>query len=109
MPSTFNTTEPLVTATAAPPAVMAVPLMAEMTRPLFSKVSLASTLITTAVSSAVVMVFATMSTTALIVRPTEPVVLEKAVAPPLTLASAVAPFVPLLWSQARIVSEAVPL
>ncbi|MNT76521.1 hypothetical protein D3C72_2155390 [compost metagenome] len=55
------------------------------------------------------MVFATMSTTALIVRPTEPVVLEKAVAPPLTLASAVAPFVPLLWSQARIVSEAVPL
>ncbi|MNV66074.1 hypothetical protein D3C71_1588090 [compost metagenome] len=76
LPSRFNTTEPLATLTAGPPAVIAVPLMAVTTRPLFSNVSLLNTLITTAVSSAVVAVSATMSAMALTVMPTEPVAVE---------------------------------
>ncbi|CAB3667451.1 hypothetical protein LMG5911_03295 [Achromobacter spanius] len=109
VPSRFSTTEPLATLTAGPPAVIAVPLMAVTTRPLFSKVSLPSTLMITPVSSAVLAVSATMSTMALTVMPTEPVAVENAVVPPLVLASAVPPFVPLVWSQARMVSVAVPL
>ncbi|MNI50060.1 hypothetical protein D3C73_1047010 [compost metagenome] len=76
MPSTFNTTKPLATLTAGPPAVIAVPLMAVTARPLFSKVSLPSTLMTTAASSAVVVVLATMSPMAVTVMPTEPVAVE---------------------------------
>ncbi|MNI71708.1 hypothetical protein D3C85_78280 [compost metagenome] len=109
VPSAFSTTDPFATLTAGPPTVIPVPLMAVTTRPLFSNVSLPRTLIMTGASSAVVAVSATMSATALTVMPTEPVALEKAVMPPLTLASAVPPLVPLVWSQARIVSVAVPL
>ncbi|MNQ51503.1 hypothetical protein D3C85_654880 [compost metagenome] len=96
VPSAFNTTEPLATLTAGPPTVIAVPLMAVTARPLFSNVSLPSTLMMTAVSSAVVAVFATISAMGLTMMLTEPVALEKAVMPPLTLASAVPPLVPLV-------------
>jgi hypothetical protein len=64
-PEALRLTLPLGTATAAPPAVMAVPFTAVMLRPAFSKESLASTLMVTGVSSLVVAVSPTMSVTAL--------------------------------------------
>ncbi|MNY09915.1 hypothetical protein D3C86_1428640 [compost metagenome] len=66
VPSAFNVTEPLATATGVP-TMMALPSMAVMVRPAFSKLSLATTAILTVVSSSVVMVSLTISTTAAIV------------------------------------------
>ncbi|MNY09916.1 hypothetical protein D3C86_1428650 [compost metagenome] len=63
MPSAFNVTAPLATATGVP-TMMALPSMAEMTKPAFSKLSLPTTTMLTVVSSSVVMVSLTMSTTA---------------------------------------------
>ncbi|MNT44418.1 hypothetical protein D3C72_1809440 [compost metagenome] len=63
MPSAFNVTEPLATRTGVP-TTTAMPSMAEMVRPAFSKLSLVTTAILTVVSSSVVMVSLMMSTTA---------------------------------------------
>ena len=68
----------MVTATAAPPAVIAVPLTAVMVRPGFSNESLPSTLIVTAVSSAVVTVSSAMSATGVTVIATVSVSVEPA-------------------------------
>ena len=62
-PAAFRLTLPLATATAAPPAVIGVPLTAVMVRAGFSNVSLPSTEIVTAVSSAVEAVSSAMSAT----------------------------------------------
>ncbi|MNR30103.1 hypothetical protein D3C85_1475390 [compost metagenome] len=56
----------MATATGVP-TMMALPSMAEMTKPAFSKLSLPTTAILTVVSSSVVMVSLTISTTAAIV------------------------------------------
>ena len=61
---------PLTTATAAPPAVMVLPLTAEMTRPASSKLSLASTEMATALSSLVVALSSAMSATAVTAKAT---------------------------------------
>ncbi|MNT87184.1 hypothetical protein D3C72_2275650 [compost metagenome] len=63
MPSAFNVTEPLATATGVP-TMMALPSMAVIVRPAFSKLSLPTTAILTVVSSSVVIVSLTISTTA---------------------------------------------
>ncbi|MNT82558.1 hypothetical protein D3C72_2223060 [compost metagenome] len=63
MPSAFKVTEPFATATGVP-TTTALPSMAVIVRPAFSKLSLPTTAILTVVSSSVVMVSLTMSTTA---------------------------------------------
>ncbi|MNR17381.1 hypothetical protein D3C85_1340370 [compost metagenome] len=63
VPSAFSVTEPLATATGVP-TITALPSMAVMVRPAFSKLSLPTTAILTVVSSLVVIVSLTMSTTA---------------------------------------------
>ncbi|MNY54412.1 hypothetical protein D3C86_1902830 [compost metagenome] len=63
MPSAFNVTEPLATRTGVP-TITAMPSMAEMVRPAFSKLSLPTTAMLTVVSSLVVIVSLTISTTA---------------------------------------------
>ncbi|MNI72270.1 hypothetical protein D3C73_1282020 [compost metagenome] len=63
MPSAFSVTEPLATAIGVPTAA-AMPSMAVMLRPAFSKLSLLTTAMLTVVSSSVVIVSLTMSTTA---------------------------------------------
>ncbi|MNR30293.1 hypothetical protein D3C85_1477410 [compost metagenome] len=63
MPSAFSVTEPLATATGVP-TITALPSMAVMVRPAFSKLSLATTAMLTVVSSSVVIVSLVISTTA---------------------------------------------
>ncbi|MNY03462.1 hypothetical protein D3C86_1360820 [compost metagenome] len=63
MPSAFSVTEPLATAIGVP-TTAAMPSMAVIARPAFSKLSLPTTAILTVVSSSVVMLSLTMSTTA---------------------------------------------
>ena len=90
-PAAFRLTLPLVTATAAPPAVMAKPLTAVMVRAGFSNVSLPSTEIVTAVSSAVEAVSSAMSATGVTVMAT----LSVSVEPALSVESTVITAVPL--------------
>ncbi|MNJ65127.1 hypothetical protein D3C77_611210 [compost metagenome] len=63
MPSAFNVTEPLATTTGVP-TTTALPSMAVIVRPAFSKSSLATTAILTVVSSLVEIVSSVISTTA---------------------------------------------
>ncbi|MNI78183.1 hypothetical protein D3C73_1345350 [compost metagenome] len=63
VPSAFSVTEPLATATGVP-TMMALPSIAVIARPAFSKLSLPTTAILTVVSSSVVIVSLTISTTA---------------------------------------------
>ncbi|MNV81473.1 hypothetical protein D3C71_1751400 [compost metagenome] len=63
VPSALSVTEPLATATGVP-TMMALPSMAVMMRPAFSKLSLATTAMLTVVSSSVVIVSLVISTTA---------------------------------------------
>ena len=63
MPSAFSVTEPFATATGVP-TTTAMPSMAVMLRPAFSKLSLPTTGMLTVVSSLVVIVSSAISTTA---------------------------------------------
>ncbi|CAB3667598.1 hypothetical protein LMG5911_03303 [Achromobacter spanius] len=63
VPSAFKVTEPLATATGVP-TTTAMPSMAVIVRPAFSKLSLPTTAILTGVSSSVAIVSLTISTTA---------------------------------------------
>ncbi|CAB3714930.1 hypothetical protein LMG5911_05760 [Achromobacter spanius] len=63
VPSAFSVTEPLATTTGVP-TTTAMPSIAVMARPAFSKLSLPTTAMLTVVSSFVVIVSLTISTTA---------------------------------------------